>query len=313
MFRSTLGLLISCLMCASPLQAQGQVAAAQPNTGAPHLMRMGCVLLDATGQPIIGPVELTFALYAAQVGGEPLWSETQSVEADERGGYRVTLGVKHEAGLPIELFPAKTMRWLGVQVGSEAEQTPRMRVFPIKENSALGVLKDGGPLPLAQKYVLWLRGRNLSYRIIAEREAKGEDESAYWDRERRSLGMSDAQILIIRETAERIEAESKESHSRARAIGDAYRASHPPDPGEKANLLPPEVNDELRQLDQECNETVEREVTDLKIKLGAETADRLDGIIESSVSSGRGSAGAPPPLVNPSNAPAQSKDSEVPR
>jgi hypothetical protein len=47
---------------------------------------------------------VTFALYAEQSGGAPLWLETQTVTADDKGSYSVLLGSMRSDGLPQDLF-----------------------------------------------------------------------------------------------------------------------------------------------------------------------------------------------------------------
>lgn len=65
---------------------------------------------------------MTFALYAVEAGGEALWFETQTVEADAQGRYTVLLGAMHADGLPMDLFTSGEARWLGVSVGKLPEQ-----------------------------------------------------------------------------------------------------------------------------------------------------------------------------------------------
>ena len=74
------------------------------------------VLQDAAGAAITGVQGVTFALYAEQSGGAPLWLETQNVAADAEGRYAVLLGSMREDGLPQEVFTSNEARWLGVQV-----------------------------------------------------------------------------------------------------------------------------------------------------------------------------------------------------
>jgi len=48
----------------------------------------------------------TFAIYAQQEGGTPLWSEDQNVELDANGNYTALLGSTNNEGMPVELFTA---------------------------------------------------------------------------------------------------------------------------------------------------------------------------------------------------------------
>jgi len=88
----------------------------------PRLVRFSGMLKDAAGQPLHGAVEVSFLLYKEEAAGEPLWFETQTVEADAQGRYSVLLGAMHPDGLPIDLFTSGEARWLGVSVGRLPEQ-----------------------------------------------------------------------------------------------------------------------------------------------------------------------------------------------
>jgi trimeric autotransporter adhesin len=103
---------------------QSQAATAASGTSAspvPRLIKFSGVLLDHQGQPLKGPVGVTFSLYAQQSGDSPLWMETQNVEVDEKGVYAVLLGANTATGLPQELFLTGDARWLGIQPEREPE------------------------------------------------------------------------------------------------------------------------------------------------------------------------------------------------
>jgi hypothetical protein len=87
----------------------------------PRLIEFSGVLLDHQGEPLKGPVGVTFSLYAQQSGDSPLWMETQNVELDNRGIYTVLLGANTAAGLPEEMFRSGEARWLGIQPERESE------------------------------------------------------------------------------------------------------------------------------------------------------------------------------------------------
>ncbi|HEV2348282.1 MAG TPA: hypothetical protein VG028_00385, partial [Terriglobia bacterium] len=106
--------------------ATSSAVAAGPQAVVPRLMKFSGVLHDAAGKPMGGTADVTFSLYNIESGGSPLWFETQSVQADELGRYTALLGAMHSDGLPIDLFTSGEVRWLGIQVGSEAEQQPRV-------------------------------------------------------------------------------------------------------------------------------------------------------------------------------------------
>lgn len=145
MTRFTTSLLISLVLAlpAFEARARGQTAATPEAPAAsaaggsssqavvPRLMKFSGVLRDATGKPVTGPVDVTFALYSSDAGGDPLWFETQSVQADDEGRYTSLIGVMHTDGLPMDLFASGEARWLGVQVGNEAEQKPRVLLLSV--------------------------------------------------------------------------------------------------------------------------------------------------------------------------------------
>ncbi len=106
----------------------GAVATAQQATASstvPRLVSFSGVIKDATGKPVTGPVSVTFSLFAEQDGGLPLWSETQTAEADAQGNYTVHLGATNPAGLPLELFTTGAARWLAIQTPEQPE-APRV-------------------------------------------------------------------------------------------------------------------------------------------------------------------------------------------
>ena len=88
----------------------------------PRLIKFNGVLRDLTDKPLTGPVDVTFSLYTDEAGGSPLWYETQTVEADNRGRYTVLLGAMTPQGVPMELFTSGEAHWLGTQVANLPEQ-----------------------------------------------------------------------------------------------------------------------------------------------------------------------------------------------
>lgn len=91
-------------------------AAVQPGTGStvPRLVTFNGVMTSGDGKPQSGSVSVTFSLYESQQGGAPVWSETQTVTADDLGNYSVVLGSTLADGLPADLFSTGQPRWLGV-------------------------------------------------------------------------------------------------------------------------------------------------------------------------------------------------------
>lgn len=88
----------------------------------PRLVKFSGVLTGLTRNPLSGAMEVTFALYKDDIGGEPLWTETQSVEVDKDGRYTVLLGATQVEGLPVELFSTGEAHWLGVDIQGQPQQ-----------------------------------------------------------------------------------------------------------------------------------------------------------------------------------------------
>ncbi len=95
---------------------------------APNLMNYQGVLKDNLGNPLTGSYSITFRLYNVASGGTALWTETQGSVSVANGLFSVLLGSV------TALAPAnfsESDRWLGVQVGSDAEMTPRQRIASV--------------------------------------------------------------------------------------------------------------------------------------------------------------------------------------
>ena len=107
---------------AAPSAAPQVAPASQVNTG---MLSYQGYLTDASGEPLTGDVDITFRLYDAPSGGAALWTEVHTNAnavpvAD--GLFNVMLG---------SLTPISSTVWssgtsyLGVQVGNDAEMSPR--------------------------------------------------------------------------------------------------------------------------------------------------------------------------------------------
>lgn len=95
----------------------------------PSLLLYQGRLTDISGNPLVGPVSLTVALYTAASGGTPLWTETHpSVTLTVDGVYNVLLG--NLVAFPATAF-SEPDRWLGTAVNGGAEMTPRMRIASV--------------------------------------------------------------------------------------------------------------------------------------------------------------------------------------
>ena len=75
------------------------------------------------------------------------------MQADELGRYTALLGAMHTEGLPIDLFTSGEVRWLGIQVGLEAEQQPRVLLVSVPYALKAGDAETLGGKP-ASAYML---------------------------------------------------------------------------------------------------------------------------------------------------------------
>jgi hypothetical protein len=79
-----------------------------------RMIRFGGRALDAAGEPVTGVAGVSFAIYAEQSGGAPLWQETQNVATDAIGRFNALLGASSPTGIPVELFSSSESLWLAV-------------------------------------------------------------------------------------------------------------------------------------------------------------------------------------------------------
>ena len=103
---------------------------AQSSPVVPRLVSFSGKAADTQGKAISGIAGVTFAIYKEQVGGAPLWLETQNVQADAKGNYTAQLGATKADGLPLDLFTSGEARWLGVRVNG-AEEQPRVLLLSV--------------------------------------------------------------------------------------------------------------------------------------------------------------------------------------
>jgi hypothetical protein len=82
--------------------------------------------LTSSGAPFDGTVPMTFSVYTALSGGSALWTETHASVAVTNGVYNIILGSVDPLDLPFD-----TQYYLGVQVGADAEMTPRQQLTSI--------------------------------------------------------------------------------------------------------------------------------------------------------------------------------------
>jgi hypothetical protein len=133
------------LLCS--LSSPAQQSAAATNLTVPPLIQFSNVATDQGGNSLSGEVSITFSLYAAQQGGEPLWTETQNnVQLDPTGHYSVQLGITKPRGVPTTLFTSGEARWLGVRIAEQGEQ-PRVLLLSVPYALKAGDAATFGGLP----------------------------------------------------------------------------------------------------------------------------------------------------------------------
>jgi hypothetical protein len=162
--RVPLALLVSVLLAVGLAAQEGTVADTSDrsvpviDSGATaavlRLIRFSGTVPGAQGPAGAGPVGATFALYAEQEEGSPLWLESQNVELDQQGRYTALLGATQSEGLPLELFTSGEARWLGIQVQGRPEQ-PRILLVSV-------------PYALRAEEAQRLAGREVSEFLLAE-------------------------------------------------------------------------------------------------------------------------------------------------
>ncbi len=92
----------------------------------PRLINFQGRLTDSSGKFVVdGNYSVTFSIYSVPSGGSALWSETQSVSVS-KGLFNVILG--SNTPIPNSIFDSYVDTYLGVQVGADAEMTPRQRI-----------------------------------------------------------------------------------------------------------------------------------------------------------------------------------------
>jgi hypothetical protein len=125
-------MLVAVSILAAPFLASAQSAqsappalAASAPTAVPPLVPWSGVAVDAQGRPLGAAVSVSFQIFRDPQGGEPLWSEIQTLPLDAQGRCSADLGATLPDGLPPELFSTGEARWLEVQFAGHNAQ-PRV-------------------------------------------------------------------------------------------------------------------------------------------------------------------------------------------
>jgi hypothetical protein len=133
-----------------PELAASQLALAKASVAPPApTRRLRGVLKDRDGHAVSGTTGVTFAIYAEEKSGAPLWMETQNVVTNGLGRYVVRLGSTKSEGLPHELFPEGEPRWLGVQILLPGEVERRV---PLRASDDGLIVKQEIIIPNAKKF-----------------------------------------------------------------------------------------------------------------------------------------------------------------
>ncbi len=145
----------------------------------PPLMRFAGVVPATAGAVPGSMATLTFAVYADQQGGTPLWTETQTVTLDAEGRYAGVLGSTQPTGLPLELFTSGEARWLGVSV-AQGPEAPRVLLVSV-------------PYALKAADATTVAGKPLSAFVLAgDKTGTGADGLTYVNTQALSTGFQAA-------------------------------------------------------------------------------------------------------------------------
>jgi len=125
--KSLISLIVAHFLCVAMVAQQ---TATSSSAIVPRVVNFSGRAIDAKGNPVSGIEGITFAIYADQYGGSPLWMETQNVQTDTKGNYTVQLGVTTTQGLPLSLFVSGEARWLGARVDG-GEELPRVLLLSV--------------------------------------------------------------------------------------------------------------------------------------------------------------------------------------
>jgi trimeric autotransporter adhesin len=141
-----LACLLACMIWCSVAAAQAPANVSTPASVVPRLVQFSGTLKTGAAPTPNTVTGVTFALYKDEEGGAPLWLETQNIQSDSAGRYKVMLGAASAEGLPADLFVSGEARWLGVQAAGEPEQ-PRVLLVSVPYALKAGDAATVGGLP----------------------------------------------------------------------------------------------------------------------------------------------------------------------
>jgi hypothetical protein len=104
----------------------------------PNVLTQQGRLFDTQGNPLNGAQQFVYSIYESSTATTPLWTETQTVTLED-GHFSIRLG--ETTALGTSVFDGAT-RYLGVQVGTDAEMTPRQPLasvpYALMANNVIG-------------------------------------------------------------------------------------------------------------------------------------------------------------------------------
>ncbi len=93
-------------------------------------------VLSVEGAVVTQPTDVTFTIWDLPAGGEPAWSETQTVNPQSDGSYHILLGSAN----PIPDLVLTTATYLSWRIGDGPESTPRSLLTPVETSFQLSSL-----------------------------------------------------------------------------------------------------------------------------------------------------------------------------
>ncbi len=170
---------VTALVLALGLALAPALAHAQTPGTAPAFLPVQGYLTDATGQPVDGQTDLTLSLYTTATGGTAVYQETQTVMVDH-GFFTVYLG--QNTPLDLSVFRDDPATFLGIQVGTDAEMSPRLVLGSTPYAAYAQYAGDAasvGGIPASQ---LMTSGQGVHWTDIQNRPAgldDGDDDTTY--------------------------------------------------------------------------------------------------------------------------------------
>jgi hypothetical protein len=212
--------------------------------------------------------------------------------------------------------------------------------MPLDRRSLSGVTQDANssglslkhsPPSLPHLYWHFLLYQNHLDRAAAAHEQQRKDGNWLRNHFQQRLNFSDAQFAIVRQTAQRLEPELKEITSKAKVIIEADRAWARSNPsafadssasgavtvgtvGGPRRVIPQTPGRaQLKELQQQHEDMIQKEVSSLKTALGPELAAKLDNFLQTTWARNVTSTHFQPRLQRALRAPMKIPPPEVPR